>query len=109
MRGKRTCILCGKVYQFCPSCRIGGDPSETWRMLYCSDNCRKVFNILNDYHVGKKISKAEAKEKLKHCDMSHVEEYTEQWQAVIADICMEEKKADVAADSAAHSKNFRKK
>lgn len=64
----RKCILCGTEYDYCPSCPK--DKSKApWHKLYHSENCRNIFNALNDFNF-KLISKDEAKERLSSCDLS---------------------------------------
>lgn len=48
MRGEKVCMICGKHYVYCPNCG-NGDPKETWRNLYCSDNCRTAFDVLSKW------------------------------------------------------------
>lgn len=62
MRGERTCCVCKKNYHFCPPCGKG-DPYQTWRYIYCSEDCRELFNIASDW-TAKKLSATEAKIKL---------------------------------------------
>lgn len=50
-RGERICITCGKKYVYCPNCQKG-DPSETWRNIYCSDECRDIYKICNSFAFG---------------------------------------------------------
>jgi predicted nucleic acid-binding Zn ribbon protein len=63
MRGDRKCVVCGSHYNYCPVCGKN-DPYATWRYIYCSEDCRKLFNIANNW-VSKKISSEYAKEQLK--------------------------------------------
>jgi len=62
MRGDRKCILDSKQYNYCPHCNHD-NPNETWRYLFCSENCREIYKILEDW-TGKKISSDDAKQKL---------------------------------------------
>lgn len=58
----KTCKVCGKQYEYCNHC-----PSrnliESWRNLYCSENCSDSFRVMGQYSAGK-ISATEAREKL---------------------------------------------
>lgn len=62
MRGDRKCIICGKKYKYCIPCG-NGSPNETWRYIYCSEDCRQLFNIASDW-TANKLSAIEAKIKL---------------------------------------------
>ena len=61
-KGKRTCIVCGKNYTYCPKCG-DGDKAETWRYIYDSALCNKIFDVLSAFSFGH-IKKEEAKSKL---------------------------------------------
>lgn len=62
MRGDRRCCVCGKRYNFCIPCGKG-NPNETWRYIYCSEDCREIFNIANEW-TANKISATTAKIRL---------------------------------------------
>lgn len=62
MAKQRTCLLCGKQYEYCPHCGKH-NPTETWRFLYCSENCNQIDNIISAYKANK-ISASEAKSRL---------------------------------------------
>lgn len=62
MAKERTCLVCGKKYEYCPHCGQH-NPHETWRFLFCSENCNKIDNVIASYR-SKEISASEAKGKL---------------------------------------------
>lgn len=64
----RKCILCGKEYEYCPTCPKDKDKAP-WHKLYHSENCRNIFNALNDYNF-KLVTKSEAKTRLSACDLT---------------------------------------
>lgn len=68
MAQNRKCVLCGKEHEYCPNC-----PSDKnkalWHKLFCSENCKNIFNALNDYNF-KIIAKKEAQEALSKCDLT---------------------------------------
>ena len=64
----RKCILCGKEYEYCPSCPKDAK-KETWYAIYDSENCKDISKALTDYNL-KKITKEEACEALSRCDLS---------------------------------------
>ena len=68
-KNNKTCILCGKKYTFCNRCEEF-DRLPRWMGIYCSDNCRAIFNILTDYNGGH-ITKEEEIQKLNDCDLSY--------------------------------------
>jgi hypothetical protein len=64
----RKCILCGKAYQYCPSCPKDAK-KETWYALFDNENCKNISKALTDYNLHK-ISKDEARSALLVCDLS---------------------------------------
>lgn len=68
-RNNKKCIVCGKEYSYCPTCR--GDANQpAWRSIYCSENCKSIMDIATDYNASELI-KADAKKKLSSCDLSN--------------------------------------
>lgn len=58
----RKCIVDLTEYKYCPNC--GDNPDETWRFIYCSENCHEVDKILQGFVAGR-LTELEAQEKLK--------------------------------------------
>ena len=81
----RKCNVCGKAYQYCGHCSDNAKKGETWRNLYCSDNCRKIFDILSS-RAFDHITDKEAKEKLKGLDLSKVDSFNETYKKQIRQI-----------------------
>ena len=68
----RKCIICHKKYSYCPSCAADSN-KPTWMILFCSNNCRDLYNILNDYS-HKLLTKEDAYNKLKGLEISCADE-----------------------------------
>lgn len=68
----RTCILCGKEYKYCNDCREYDD-QPAWKNIYCSENCRTLFNTAVDFKQNN-ISLQEAYKNIKNCDLSNKSE-----------------------------------
>jgi len=66
-KGQRTCIICGTKYTYCPTCG-NGNKNESWRYLYDTILCNKIFDVLSAY-AHKHIKKSEAKDQLKSLDI----------------------------------------
>lgn len=75
MRSERICSICGNHYDYCPSCGIGS-PKERWRNIYCSENCKNIFDILSKWK-NTVISSVDADKALKelHIDSIKLNEY----------------------------------
>ena len=71
----RKCIVCPDKhhYKYCSNCS-GYNSKETWRFLYCSQNCREIYSIATDF-VNGKLTGLEAKHKLEKLDLSDLEFY----------------------------------
>lgn len=61
MAHERKCIIDNKIYEYCPRC--GNNPNETWRFLYCSEDCRNADTIIKKFKANK-ISALEARNEL---------------------------------------------
>lgn len=72
-RYNRTCILCGKNYRFCNDCS-DYEHIEPWHNIYCSENCRTIFETCVDF-VQKHMGKDEAREKILSCDLSNIKDF----------------------------------
>ena len=64
----RKCILCGKEYNYCKSCKKDFK-LEPWHTLYDTENCKDISKALTDYNF-KRITKYEACEILSKCDLT---------------------------------------
>lgn len=67
----KVCIACGAQYKYCPGCR-GAKAETMWKNIYCSENCRQIFNTVTGYNMGT-VSKEEGKKKLEQCDLSYID------------------------------------
>ena len=58
-RYDRSCILCGKVYEYCNSCSAFQD-KPVWMFSYCSEDCKDITSLLTDY-IYNRVSKEDVK------------------------------------------------
>lgn len=72
-KNNKTCITCGKKYSYCPGCGRS-DVDNMWKNIYCSENCRNIFNLMTSYCAGH-VSKEKAIETLSACDLSGKEHF----------------------------------
>lgn len=66
----RTCLICGKEYEYCASCR-GIQAADYWKLAWCSENCKEISNILGDV-AANQLSINEARTKLGKCDLTKI-------------------------------------
>ena len=92
MRGERKCVLCGTQYIYCPHCK--DDPKETWRFLYCSDNCRDVYHII-ELWIAKKLTSVQARNQLEKCTLPPMEDIKEALRKNIEQIYKESEGNDI--------------
>lgn len=69
----RSCILCGKKYEYCNTCSAFQD-KPVWMFSYCSEDCKDITSLLTDY-IYNKISKEEVKETIGSKDTSRHMQY----------------------------------
>lgn len=69
-RFERTCVVCGKKYEYCSGCATY-DSVPTWYNVYHNENCREIFRVATQYHNGK-LDREEAKAAFKACDLSYI-------------------------------------
>lgn len=68
-RRNRECYLCGKDYLYCPTCSQD-KMKPAWMAEFHSESCKNIFDICTRFNMGM-MSKTEAKEALKTCDLSN--------------------------------------
>lgn len=69
----RVCYLCGEKYQYCPTC--GNDRLKpSWMSQFHSENCKNIFEICTKFNM-ELITKEEAANELKKCDLSNKENF----------------------------------
>lgn len=64
----KRCVCCEGTYKYCGHCNKNAK-QESWKNLFCSENCRDIFRTLQDY-VNGHLGIAEAKEKLLGLDLN---------------------------------------
>ena len=71
----RKCIVCPDKhhYKYCNNC-AGYSSIETWRFIFCSENCREIYKIASDF-VNGSLTGSEAKKALEKFDLSDLEFY----------------------------------
>lgn len=62
----RTCIVCGRKYEYCSSCKDQA-MLEPWHSIFHDNNCREIFNAVSMYG---KDSNEDIKARLDKCDLS---------------------------------------
>ena len=98
---KRKCIVCGKEYEYCNSCKTH-IKLPTWMSLYHNDNCRNIMNIATEYMAGN-ITQESAKSKLDACDLREKARFKESVLNAINEIYVTKK-----ADKAYYNKESKK-
>ena len=90
----RTCIVCSKKYEFCSSCKDQSTLAP-WHSIFCSDNCRKVFNATSMYG---KDSDDILKSRLDKCDLSNKDNFHKNIIKVIDELYSIKNVIDVAKE-----------
>ena len=68
-RRTRECYLCGETYQYCPTCSQDRT-KPSWMAEFHSESCKNIFDICTRFNMGI-VSKAEAQEELKSCNLTN--------------------------------------
>lgn len=76
MAKKRKCIICGTKYEYCRNCSRY-NPEETWRNLFCSENCMNIFNIVSKCNDTKELTVQEAYNELSKADLTKKSQFNE--------------------------------
>lgn len=69
----RTCICCGKEYEYCPVCSKY-DKYPSWMANFHNKNCREIFKTAIEY-VSNNISDEEARARLDKCNLDEKENF----------------------------------
>ena len=85
-----TCIICGKGYHLCIACERNKGDWKSWRTITDTENCYKIYKVLNDYNFNK-ISKNEAINLLEELDLNSLDTFKENIKEKIKEIMTEKK------------------
>ena len=88
-KNNATCLICGKEYYVCLSCRDSMKISP-WKTYTDTSEHYKIFQIVKGFHNGV-YNKEEAKSKLNKVDLSDLNNYRQKIKDVIKDILEEDK------------------
>lgn len=84
------CLICGKGYHVCHSCRDIKQFSP-WRTVVDTINCFQIYTTLSEYNAGL-IDTDKAREQLQRCDLSGKNSFKERPRNTIDTIMGESKK-----------------
>lgn len=82
MAHEKKCIVCGTQYKYCSHCSEYNS-EETWRHLFCSENCKGIFDVFMKVRDGV-IDKETGKKMLKKYDLSKLNTFSDQVKSVIS-------------------------
>lgn len=71
----RKCVICGKIYSYCPNGCAEDREKPTWMTNFHEENCREIYYTCVNTVIGNSLSKAEAKKRLKKLDLSNAENF----------------------------------
>lgn len=84
------CVICGKEYHYCNSC---DSHKPSWMMSFCSDNCRRIYNVASCYNA-KTIDGERALDEVKQLDISKIENFSNATKRIIKSILSLDKKEE---------------
>ena len=91
-RFDRYCTVCGKYYEYCPTCSRFAH-MERWHDAYCSENCKDLYNVTAGFMNHWQEPEVEAA-RLQKLDLSYKNKLPAWMQLAINDI----KRVDIAED-----------
>lgn len=94
-RDDKTCVMCNKHYKFCESCPSKYNVTETWRNIFCSENCRGLYKIYDRIKSGQ-ITDKEAMKEIKKFDISYLQNINEPMKSVFNVLVNSKTKTDEA-------------
>lgn len=95
MANNRVCGICKKSYKYCPSCAADAH-RPTWMAVFCSENCREIYNVLDDCRY-RSLSKKEAYERLSVVDLSYTDKLPGYFKETLDEI-LEEGKEKISVE-----------
>ena len=94
-RRNRECYLCGEPYSYCPTCSQDR-MKPTWMSEFHSESCKNIFDICTRFNM-KLMSKTEAQDALKSCDLSNRANFKSYVQTDLDNIFKDEEKVPTKA------------
>ena len=84
MRHDRECVICGRHYDYCPNC-AQYDEKPRWMFMFDNENCKKIYDVVNDYKIGK-IDAQAARSRFNNLDMSQRGQFVKGFKRVVDEI-----------------------
>lgn len=89
----RTCVVCGKHYEYCTNCdRFLNYP--TFMTMYCSKECVDLFDVLSRFEAGQ-TSKEDAQKVLQGMDQNKMKMLRNSMANTYKKIIAEDKPAEI--------------
>ena len=83
-QNNRKCICCSTEYQYCNTC--SGDSSKpAWYAIYCSENCKKLFQAVSGY-IANAVSLEDTRKRFDDCDLSYKNKLKDKFIEVINEV-----------------------
>lgn len=80
------CLTCGTEYYFCPKCNSHKpSPAPLWRVNYCDENCKKIFEIVSNYNCGS-LTEEQASKLLSECDLTNLDKMRDSIKSVVKSV-----------------------
>ena len=82
LNDNKVCILCNTHYKYCEGCPSKYNVNETWRNIFCSEECRDIYSIYDSLKANK-TTDSEAGKMLRKYDASYIERTKEPMKAML--------------------------
>ena len=105
-RLNRVCFTCGKKHSYCPTC-YDDRLLETWHIMFDTENCKKIFNIVNQ-HFYKHITTDDAIKHLETCDLSKIDEFNGEIKIQVKEILANKQVVEVTKEDSYKTNKYKK-
>ena len=101
------CLTCGTEYYFCPKCNSHKpSPAPLWRVNYCDENCKTIFEIVSSYNCGS-LTDEQANEKLSKCNLTNIDQMKDSIKSVVKSIQKKNAKSSVSASFKSDKESYK--
>lgn len=101
----RSCIFCGKTYEYCNHCKQNSN-SPAWMFNFDSEKCHDLYDVIAGYNIGiKKIE--DVKAVMDKYNVTDYSEYSEKLQNELKSLNTNSEKAEETSEDKTKDDNVK--
>lgn len=101
----RSCIFCGKTYEYCNHCKQNSN-SPAWMFNFDSEKCHDLYDVIAGYNIGiKKIE--DVKAVMDKYNVADYSEYSEKLQNELKSLNTNSEKAEETSEDKTKDDNVK--